>query len=748
MPSTLSQDNAAYRTMKDATGSHPPPPPRFCFLPNTFSPDLSTDLAMSQNQPKIRLCLVLHNHQPVGNFDGVFEQAYQDSYLPFLDVFETFTDLNISLHTSGPLIQWMQTNHPEYLNRVALLVEEGRIEIIGGAFYEAILPMIPRRDRVGQIASFSKWLTERICPSVAGMWMPERVWESSLTSAIAEAGIDYTVLDDYHFRRAGLNNEDLTGYFVTEDEGKTINVFPGSEHLRYLIPFAEPEQTVEHCRMLAQRCPDSVVVFGDDGEKFGTWPNTKEHVYDNGWLTRFFQALTDNKDWLLTTTLADAVENTSPRGKIYLPDASYREMTEWSLPVNRQIEHDELVHQLEHDPRWKQIQSFMAGGFWRNFKVKYPETNEMYSRMMYVSGLLERATEQGCNAAVLELAQDHLYQGQCNCAYWHGAFGGIYLPHLRNAVYTHLLTAESILEREMGRPPQWVEATNEDYDFDGRQEIRLANDKISAWISPATGGQIYELDIRSIAHNLGATIQRRPELYHEKVRQGENDGEDEAASIHDRVVFKHADLDQHLFYDTRMPNSLVDHFWDEEVNLQSVQRGEAMERGDFADGDYAATIRSNPDRVQVLLTKEGNAWGVPLTIKKGVTLNEGSDILEIAYMIEGLPTDRTFHFGVDFNFAGMPDGQDDRYFSNSDGEKLGSVGSDFGFDRCSRSQLNRRVAWDFGWARIGPTGRPCTLTRFKRSANRSQGLSSSTSRFACNPTGRSNRTKTAVGSAA
>ena len=448
----------------------------------------------------------------------------------------------------------MQTNHPEYLNRIAQLVEVGRIEIIGGAFYEAILPMIPRRDRVGQIASFSKWLTERVCPSVSGMWMPERVWESSLTSSISEAGIDYTVLDDYHFRRAGLKNEELTGYFVTEDEGKTINVFPGSEHLRYLIPFAEPEETVQHCRMLAERCPDSVVVFGDDGEKFGTWPNTKEHVYENGWLTQFFQALTDNKDWLLTTTLADAVQNTPPRGKIYLPDASYREMTEWSLPVDRQIEHDELIHQLEHDPRWKQIQSFMAGGFWRNFKVKYPETNEMYSRMMYVSGLLQKATEQGCSPAVLELARDHLYQGQCNCSYWHGAFGGIYLPHLRNAVYYHLLTAETTLEKALGRPEKWVEATNEDYDFDGLQEVRLANDQVAAWIAPKSGGQIYELDIRSIAHNLGATIQRRPELYHEKVRQGENENSDEAASIHDRIVFKQADLDKQLFYDSRMPN--------------------------------------------------------------------------------------------------------------------------------------------------------------------------------------------------
>jgi 4-alpha-glucanotransferase len=52
----------------------------------------------------LRLCLVLHNHQPIGNFDGVFEQAYQDSYLPFLDVFDCYPDVKIGLHTSGPRV--------------------------------------------------------------------------------------------------------------------------------------------------------------------------------------------------------------------------------------------------------------------------------------------------------------------------------------------------------------------------------------------------------------------------------------------------------------------------------------------------------------------------------------------------------------------------------------------------------------------------------------------------------------------
>ena len=175
-------------------------------------------------QPIVRLCLVLHNHQPVGNFDGVFEAAYQDSYLPFLDVFEPYQDLKISLHTSGPLAAWLLERHPEYVARISNLVNEGRIEIVGGAFYEPILAMIPSRDRRGQITRYSEWLSENFGGKIAGMWMPERVWESQFTADLASSDIQYTVLDDFHFRRAGVRQEDLTGYFVAEDEGQVLSL--------------------------------------------------------------------------------------------------------------------------------------------------------------------------------------------------------------------------------------------------------------------------------------------------------------------------------------------------------------------------------------------------------------------------------------------------------------------------------------------------------------------------------------------
>ena len=622
----------------------------------------------------IRFCLTLHNHQPVGNFDNVFEQAYQDSYLPFLDVFEKYDALKLSLHTSGPLMEWLDERHGEYLDRLAAFVAAGRIEIVGGAFYEPILTMIPSRDRVGQISRYTQWLESRLGADVRGMWVPERVWEQNLTSDIANAGIEYTILDDFHFKNAGLSPNQLNGYYVTENEGKLLRIFPGSEPLRYLIPFADPHETIDFLRQAAIHQPGATLVFGDDGEKFGTWPDTKHHVYDQGWLARFFDLLTENKEWLHTTTLSDAIDNQISLGRIYLPEGSYREMTEWALPVQAQHDLESLRHEFENDGRWEKIQQFVRGGYWRNFKVKYPETNEMYARMMIVSQRLQGAINDQVEQSVIDQAQRELYRGQCNCSFWHGAFGGAYLPHLRNAVFNHLIAAENILDQAVRPDPVWIDAATDDFNYDDRPEVKLSNQKLFAFVEPGCGGHLYELDVRSICHNLGATLSRRPEAYHAKVLAGTNQDQGDCASIHDRVVFKQEGLDQRVQYDQYLRKSMIDHFYEDDVNLESIQRAEANELGDFIGTPYEAKLRRNPDRIQVQMSREGQAAGYPVKITKGVTLNSDSSTLEIAYMLENLPQDRSLHFGVEFNFAGLPSGADDRFFSQ-DNNRLGHLGS-------------------------------------------------------------------------
>jgi len=612
---------------------------------------------------RIRFIFALHNHQPVGNFGHVLEQAYQESYLPFLDVFEGYNSLKLTLHTSGSLIEWLAIEHPDYLDRLAELVKKRRIEIIGGPFFEPILAMLPSRDRIGQIEMYSEWLKKRLGADAAGLWVPERVWEQSYVRDIAAAGMKYTILDDSHFRSAGVKANALYRHYLTEDDGRTINVFPGSEKLRYLIPFGKVEDVIEHFREVAEKYPKAVLVHSDDGEKFGCWPETHSHVYEEKWLHRFFDLLSENSDWLVTTTPSEVLASLPPLGKIYIPDGSYREMTEWALDPEQQLEMETLRKNLERDEQGQITKQYLRGGFWRNFKVRYPETDEMYCRMMSVSARLHKSMMEGWSGSDIELAKESLYRSQCNCGYWHGTFGGVYLPHLRNAVYRELIKADNLIDVAMDRQGKWVESQTADFNFDGKNEVRLTNNFLNLFVLPQCGGTIYELDIKSIAHNLLATMTRRPEAYHQKIfRRNEYDPQK-------RIVCKQEGLERRVQYDWYSRKSLVDLFYDFDTDFETVRLGRVGQHGNFVQTEYDAVVRSKPGRIQILLSQESTAYNVPIRIDKGITLSEGSNVIEISYRLSQLPKDYRMHFAVEMNFAGMPGGVENRYFHGVGGHK-------------------------------------------------------------------------------
>ncbi|MCL2348772.1 MAG: DUF1926 domain-containing protein [Planctomycetaceae bacterium] len=631
----------------------------------------------------VRFIFALHNHQPIGNFENVFEQAYQDSYLPFLDVYEPFDGIKLALHTSGSLIEWLEAKHPEYLDRVAKLVKLGRIEVIGGPFYEPILTMLPSRDRIGQIKKYKSWLEKRLGGTIRGMWVPERVWEQSMVRDLADAGMEYTILDDCHFRNACMNENQLSRHYLTEDDGRTMSVFPGSERLRYLIPFGSVEETIRYFAEFAEKHENAVLVHGDDGEKFGTWPNTSHHVYKERWLHRFFEALQNNADWLITSTPSEVRDKLKPLGKIYLPDGSYREMTEWVMPAERQNE----LENLQHDPAYNEslaarVKPFLRGGFWRNFKVRYPETDEMYSRMMATSTRLKKAIDNGLAGREIEEAREALYRGQCNCSYWHGAFGGVYLPHLRHAVYQQLIRADNLLDHATGKNASFLEADVCDFNFDGQKEIRIANNELMAWFAPQHGGTMYELDVREICHNLGATLGRRREAYHRMIRQssgnqnngnGNHDGD--CSSIHDRIVFKQQGLQDRLQCDNYCRKCFVDLFYDDDVSFDAVRNGQQRLHSTFHESEYHATLYRTDTQAQLILRTEGNAYGAPIKLQKTITFTADSPKLHVLYQLSEMPRDYRLHFATELNFAGLPGGADDRYFLDADAGRLGHLGS-------------------------------------------------------------------------
>ena len=629
---------------------------------------------------RVRLILALHDHQPVGNFDSVFEAAYQDSYLPFLELMEQYPALPFSLHTSGPLVEWLDAHRPEYIARLRAMVAAGRVEILGGGFYEPILTMIPHRDRVGQLRSYADYLREVLGQPIRGAWIAERVWEQHLASALVEAGMEFTVLDDFHFQRAGAAADDLFGYYLTEDEGNLLKVFPNSERMRYLVPWQEPHDAYEYLRSLADSRPGAVVVCADDGEKFGGWPETHEHIFTKGWLRRFCDMLMGNLDWLEPTTFGAVVDSTVPLGKVYLPDCSYREMTEWVLPPAQLAAFESAVKGSEGVEAAGHLRSFArAGGFWRNFKSKYAETDEMYARMLDLSRRVDRADADGrSEAGPLDEARRELYRAQCNCPYWHGAFGGLYLPHLRNAIYGHLIACNGALDRAEGRTGPRVSIDAADYNLDARMEAKLENDRLIALVRPASGGHVYELDVRHAGVNVLATLDRRPEPYHGAIATAALAGPSLApaegpSNLHDRVILKQEGMDRLLVYDRTPRKALVDHFLPLDAAIDDLARCLDVERGDFAGGAYLSKTHREDGRVALMMERSGIADGHLIRISKTIAMEAGRPGLEVIYILEDLPTGVPLHFAVELNLAAMAGHAEDRFYSAPHGERLGML---------------------------------------------------------------------------
>ena len=194
-------------------------------------------MSSSSAPRRISLALTLHNHQPVGNFGWVFDEIYEKAYLPMIEALERHPKVRLSLHYTGPLLEWFAAAHPEFLTRVRALVERGQVEIVGGGLYEPILASLPAADRVAQLRRMRERIKELVGVAPQGAWLAERVWEPSLPAALHDGGYRWTILDDAHFRAAAIPEDALWGAYLTEDEGKPLTVFGTEQGLRYRIPF-------------------------------------------------------------------------------------------------------------------------------------------------------------------------------------------------------------------------------------------------------------------------------------------------------------------------------------------------------------------------------------------------------------------------------------------------------------------------------------------------------------------------------
>jgi alpha-amylase len=486
-----------------------------------------------------------------------------------------------------------------------VMAKRGQIEIIGGGYYEPIFAIIPNRDKIAQIKKLSDLIKKEFGLDVKGAWISERVWEPNYPSFLSEVGLTYTIVDDNHFRSTGITEKDTLYSYITEDEGKTLRIFPINEKLRYLAPWKPTYMSIEYLKKVADEKGDRCVLFISDAEKMGVWGTTHEFCYVEGkgheegdegkpFIPAFFEQIVNNK-WIKSITLSEYMEKFPARGLVYLPTASYDKMEEWVLPTKERKAFKKIRKILRDDPKKQDEYLFLKGGFWRYFLVKYPESNNMHKKMLYVREKLIQVEKQVSKIKNAENkseiktkiaeAWEEIYKAQCNDSYWHGLFGGVYLQFLRFSVYTHLINAENIIDRLNSEfysiANNYISITPIDFNKDSKMDVIIESDVLNLYINPSDGGTIFELDYKPKSYNLLNTLTRWPEAYHD---------DDEI------------DKDE-VMVDRYKKSMLRMRFFQNDISLQQLETDQYSEFGTFTDGEFKV-IRNEKDGKSAILELE------------------------------------------------------------------------------------------------------------------------------------------------
>jgi hypothetical protein len=534
-------------------------------------------------------------------------RVHERAYAPFLATARRHPFVRFSLHISGGLLEWMIHEAPGTVKIIREMVANAQCEMMAGTYYEALVPVAPEHDVKRSIEAYVRKLNDVFGANAKGIWLAERVYEPHVPRILADVNVRYTALDDWHFRAAGITASRLGRPWLLEHQGATVTVCPISERLRYLVPFAPVDEVIAHLRELHE-AGAQMACLADDGEKLGAWPGTYRRCYEEGWLDDFFAALAESSDWLRVTTLGEAVAAVPAAGPAYLPATSYREMTRWALPTASQRRLDDLGPDFAADGVNADL---VTGTSFRSFFHKYPEANFFHKRVQEVSQRVEEADEQmGPQAKDI---RRHLWRAETNDAYWHGVFGGVYLPHLRRGIRRELVRAEHMLDDYTGA------STSEqvgDMDADGVAEITLKNENVVAVLS-AKGLAAVEFTRRSPPTVLTDVIARRPEPYHGELKASANNGETVAATIHAPREAKEPGLESYLVYDRRPKRLFLERVFDGRADVGSYAREAAAE---FVPFSWGKPIRSAKGwrTVASLRTAEPGR----LDVDKEITLTE------------------------------------------------------------------------------------------------------------------------------
>jgi 4-alpha-glucanotransferase len=395
---------------------------------------------------KRSLVLGTFNHIAPGHGNDEFERLYQRRLKPFLSRLNEYPRIPIVLHLSGTLLQRLESKHPEYLSLLKEMADRKQVELLGGGYSHPYLPLIPLSDRLGQIEHLTTEIRRSLGKKPRGCILPDYAWEQQLASTLQTAGMDYTFLGERQFIQAGVS-ADLP--CVTEDQGRTIMVFPVVQGLEKGLPKDVEGLFANLSRRLKPE--DATICIMLQGSRLF---DLGEDEPIDALLKPFFEKL-----------------------------QAFNEDCEISTPTR-----------LMKTPR-KYRRAYFASDSVRESIIASPGVAGLYAKMQYVNSLVNQLRG---DKARKKSAREEIWKAQDSELFKAGHEARIHPQRMRAAAYKSLLEAERVTREKSGFLPS-IAVT--DFDFDGYDEYLYQGNEFNAYMH-REGAVLTEFDVIPMAMNL------------------------------------------------------------------------------------------------------------------------------------------------------------------------------------------------------------------------------------------------------
>ena len=445
------------------------------------------------------------NSLPLGTAEQEIERVYQERLRPFIKVLYRFPRLKTVLYYSGSLLAWIEKHHSEFIDVLAEMVKRRQIELLGGGYYEPIFSLISKTDSIGQTEFLTTFLRKTFGSRPRGCWIPEMIWEPDYPSMFRSAGLEYTFLSEQQFMEAGYELADLFFPTLTEDQGKTLLVFPILDRLSCKFLHVSPEE-IE--RQILSAYPEHLKRESDPVMTL-LWDGT-DQAPDLGaagledWMEDLFTRLANHQaQGRLTTRQAHRISRLgTPRSRGYFPPTSYATLLD-RMHISEEVKQRYLEMPMPGVGRT----GLYYSGMFRQSLVRYPEAAQLYGKMQFINSLVNQVRGDRYRK---QAAKEELWKGQTHTPLWHGPRGGVYQSRFRKSSYSALISAE-LLTREQGIFAPSIIST--DLDLDGQEEFLYQGNDLNAYVH-ARGGSLFELDYLVNPWNYQDSFSRYPEPYH------------------------------------------------------------------------------------------------------------------------------------------------------------------------------------------------------------------------------------------